>query len=283
MDGHMILDDDMTHAQDPQPRLGAESEEEPSRCEAEEVAFDDAPGPIEIEPRRIVEAILLSTDAPITPAKIASILGVGTAGDARKHIEALNEQYEALGLSFRVEAIAGGYQILTLPAYNTWLTKLLRVRQESKLSPAGMETLAIVAYKQPCTRADVEAIRGVAAGDGLNRLREMNLVKIVGRAEDLGRPMLYGTTKRFLETFGLPSLEDLPQVEAFKTLVPTQSRNESDSPPAEVDETPAPEAETLDTDTSDTSDAAEAPSISDAEAPNLMLVDDVDATDTPSP
>ena len=78
-----------------------------------------------------------------------------------------------------------------------------------------MESLAVVAYKQPCTRADVEAVRGVAAGEMLNRLREMNLVKIVGRAEDLGRPMLYGTTKRFLEVFGLASLEDLPQVEAL--------------------------------------------------------------------
>jgi segregation and condensation protein B len=105
--------------------------------------------------------------------------------------------------------------MLTLPAYNHWLAKLLRSRQESKLSSAALETLAIVAYKQPCTRADVEAVRGVAVGDMLNRLREMNLVKIVGRAEDLGRPMLYGTTRKFLEVFGLPSLEELPQVEAL--------------------------------------------------------------------
>jgi segregation and condensation protein B len=107
--------------------------------------------------------------------------------------------------------------MLTLPAYHTWLAKLLRARQDSKLSGAALETLAIVAYKQPCTRADVEAIRGVAAGDMLNRLREMNLVKIVGRGEDLGRPLLYGTTKRFLEVFGLPSLEDLPQVAALSS------------------------------------------------------------------
>jgi len=341
MDGSMTLDDDMIHADDPQPRPDAESgegqspdaeadgelaadppideapldeaalddavpdEAAPDEATVEETGFDEAARPIEIEPHRIVEAILLSTDAPVTAAKIASILGVGTARDARHHIDALNAQYEELGLSFRVESIAGGYQILTLPAYNTWLTKLLRVRQESKLSPAAMETLAIVAYKQPCTRADVESIRGVAAGDGLNRLREMNLVKIVGRAEDLGRPMLYGTTKRFLETFGLPSLEDLPQVEAFKTLAPAEPSEASESPPATEDgDAPAPkgegkvelaETEVVETDATDAetvdAEAVEAEvaedenaataSTSDEQAPNLTLVDE-DATDTSS-
>ena len=174
---------------------------------------DDA---MEIRPERVVEAILLAADAPVSAAKIASILGIGTAKDVREHIEELNRQYDAWSLSFRIERIAAGYQLRTLPAFHNWLTKLQKVRQETKISAAAMETLAIVAYKQPCTRAEVESIRGVAAGDLLNRLREMNLVKIVGRADDLGRPMLYGTTKRFLETFGLPALSDLPQVEAFK-------------------------------------------------------------------
>ncbi len=172
---------------------------------------------LEIQPHRVVEAILMATDAPMTPAKIASILGIGTARDIRQHIATLNEQYESLGMSIRIREIAGGYQIHTLPQYNTWLLKLTRFRQETKLTGAALETLSIIAYKQPCTRADVETIRGVAAGDMINRLREMNLVKIVGRAEDLGRPILYGTTQRFLETFGLPSLEDLPQVEALKS------------------------------------------------------------------
>lgn len=171
----------------------------------------------EIVPRHVVEAILFAADSPMPAAKISSVLGVGDARDVRKHIEALNESYATNGNSFRIEQIAGGYQMMTLPAYNTWLAKLLRTRQETKLSPAAMETLAIVAYKQPCTRAEVEAVRGVAVGDVINRLREMNLVKIVGRAEDLGRPMLYGTTKRFLEVFGLPSLNDLPRVEALSS------------------------------------------------------------------
>jgi len=171
---------------------------------------------IEIIPMRVVEAILFASDSPLPPAKIASILGVGDARDVRKHIAALNETYEAAGNAFRIEEIAGGYRMMTLPAYNRWLTKLLRARAETKLTGAAMETLAIVAYKQPCTRADIEAVRGVAAGDILNRLREMNMIKIVGRAEDLGRPLLYGTTKRFLEVFGLAGLDDLPQVDALK-------------------------------------------------------------------
>ncbi|MBI5763904.1 MAG: SMC-Scp complex subunit ScpB [Planctomycetes bacterium] len=170
-----------------------------------------------IEPVRVVEAILFASDSPLPASKIANILGVGDARDVKKHIAALNAQYESVGVSFRIEEIAGGFQMMTLSAYNTWLTKLLRAREETKLSPASLETLAIVAYKQPATRADIETIRGVAAGDMLNRLRELNLVKIVGRAEDLGRPLLYGTTKHFLEVFGLGSLEDLPQVEVLKS------------------------------------------------------------------
>ncbi len=106
--------------------------------------------------------------------------------------------------------------MLTLNLYNHWLKKLLRVRGDSKLSPAAMETLAIIAYKQPVMRADIEAIRGVAAGDIIRSLCYKGLVKIVGRAEVLGRPMLYGTTKKFLELFGLNSLKDLPKIEELK-------------------------------------------------------------------
>lgn len=198
-------------------------------------------GSSEIVPHRIVEAILMAADTQLPAAKIASIMGVGTAKDVRKHIETLNAQYSEIGAAFRIEEIAGGYQILTQPEYNNWLTKLLRVRQETKLTTAAMETLSVVAYKQPCTRADIEAVRGVAAGDMLNKLREMNLVKIVGRAEELGRPILYGTTRRFLEAFGLPSLEDLPQVEALK-LAPATSGDATRGPKGE--DHPASEGET---------------------------------------
>ena len=106
--------------------------------------------------------------------------------------------------------------MLTLPEYNDWLKQLLRTRQESKLSQAALETLAIMAYKQPVMRVTVEALRGVAAGEMIRNLMEKGLVKIVGRAEELGRPLLYGTTRKFLEVFGLNSLQDLPKVEELR-------------------------------------------------------------------
>ncbi len=201
------MQDELDYVSDGAPADDAEARgSDPSGFSAE---------PDRIEPMQVVEAVLFASDSPMPAAKIAAILDVGDAKDVRRHIEALNARYAEGLAAFRIEEVAGGYQMMTLPVYNHWLAKLLRARQESRLSQAAMETLAIVAYRQPCTRAEIETIRGVAAGDMLNRLREMNLVKIVGRAEDLGRPLLYGTTKRFLEVFGLPSLEDLPQVGAL--------------------------------------------------------------------
>lgn len=173
-------------------------------------------GEPEVTTERVIEAVLFASDAPLPLSKIVSVLGVGSARDVRNHIKALNEKYAQTGASFRIEQIASGYQMLTLPVYNNWIRRLKQSKQDSRLSQAAMETLAVVAYKQPVIRADIEAIRGVSAGEMLNRLREVGLIKIVGRAEDVGRPMLYGTTKRFLEVFGLSGLEDLPPVEELQ-------------------------------------------------------------------
>lgn len=181
-----------------------------------EAAESESAGSAEISTERVVEAILFASDEPLTPAKIVSILGTGSAREVRKIIQTLNADYAKTGHAYRIEEIAGGYQMLTLPEYNTWLRRLRQSRQDSKLSPAAMETLAVVAYKQPVVRAEIEAVRGVSAGEVLNRLRELGLIKIVGRAEDVGRPMLYGTTKHFLELFGLGSLEDLPAIEELQ-------------------------------------------------------------------
>jgi segregation and condensation protein B len=173
-------------------------------------------GAREITTEHVIEALLFASEAPLTAVKIAQIVGAGDAREVKKHIAALNANYEAARRAFRIEEIAGGYQMLTLPEYNAWLRKLSKVRSDSRLSQAALETLAVVAYKQPTLRAEIEAIRGVSVGDTLNRLRELGLVKIVGRAEELGRPMLYGTTKRFLEVFGLSDLSELPQVEELR-------------------------------------------------------------------
>jgi segregation and condensation protein B len=169
----------------------------------------------EVTTESVTEAVLFSSDESLTEARLADIVGV-PARQIRQHIKDLNEKYQANGNAFRIEKIAGGYQMLTLSPYNSWLNKLIRVRDDSKLSTAALETLAIIAYKQPVIRADVEAIRGVAAGEIIRSLIYKGLVKIVGRAQVLGRPMLYGTTKKFLQTFGLDSLKDLPSVEELK-------------------------------------------------------------------
>jgi segregation and condensation protein B len=131
----------------------------------------------------------------------------------RQAIKDLNAQYEESHRSFRVEQVAGGYQLLTLPEFGEHLQKLHQREVDAKLTKAALETLASIAYKQPILRADIEAIRGVACGETIRSLMEKRLVNIAGRAEEPGRPILYGTTKRFLEVFGLNSLKDLPQSE----------------------------------------------------------------------
>jgi segregation and condensation protein B len=162
-----------------------------------------------------LEALLLSTHHPLTAGRLAELLDLETTKPLRKAIKALNEQYASGERSFRIEQVAGGFQILTLPEHGDLLKKFHQKEVDAKLTKAAIETLAIIAYKQPILRADVEAIRGVACGETIRSLMEKRLVKIAGRAEEPGRPILYGTTKRFLELFGLNSIKDLPQPEAL--------------------------------------------------------------------
>jgi segregation and condensation protein B len=163
----------------------------------------------------VVEAVLFASDESLTDSRLAKIVETSVK-QVRQSIKNLNNKYQANNNAFRIEQIAGGYQMLTIGTFNYWLKKLLRARSDSKLSSAALETLAIIAYKQPVIRADIESIRGVAAGEVIRTLCYKGLVKIVGRAEILGRPMLYGTTKKFLEVFGLNTLKDLPKIEELK-------------------------------------------------------------------
>ena len=190
-----------------------ESTAESEQIEQAEPAQEDQD--VELTVESVVEAVLFASDEPLSAARLANIVETDTK-QVREHIEHLNEKYRATSNAFRIEQIAGGYQMLTLSPYNHWLKKLLRVRSDTKLSAAALETLAIIAYKQPVIRADIEAIRGVAAGEVIRTLMYKGLVKIIGRAEVLGRPMLYGTTRKFLEVFGLNSLKDLPKIEELK-------------------------------------------------------------------
>jgi segregation and condensation protein B len=193
--------------------------EQPAQEQLETI--NEQPQPTDLPPgfeptvESVVEAVLFASDEPLTPARLSEIVGTNVR-QLRKHIDDLNEKYKANNNAFRIEQIAGGYQMLTLSEYNHWLKKLVRARDDGKLSQPALETLAIIAYKQPIIRADIEAIRGVAAGEMIRNLMYKGLVKITGRAEIVGRPMLYGTTKKFLEVFGLNTIKDLPKAEELK-------------------------------------------------------------------
>lgn len=185
-----------------------------------------------------VEAILFASDTPLKASRIC-LVGQLTPRAVREAVQALNDRYDQADCTFRIEEIAGGYQMLTRPEYHDILSRLHESRRDHRLSQAAMETLAIVAYRQPILRADVEAIRGVATGEVIRGLLDRQLLKIVGRADVIGRPMLYGTTPKFLELFGLKGLDDLPKVEELRsgaTAAPPPGK-----PPTAVEAEPQPQ------------------------------------------
>ncbi|MBM3978711.1 MAG: SMC-Scp complex subunit ScpB [Planctomycetes bacterium] len=163
-----------------------------------------------------VEAALLIADEPLAARKLADVAGLLDAAEARAAVERLRVLYDADGTAFQIEEIAGGYQLLTRPVYHSWLARLKRTGHELRLTGAALETLAVVAYRQPIMRAEVEKVRGVACGEVIRQLMEKGLVKVAGRHDSLGRPQLYGTTKKFLQAFGMNTLDDLPQVESLR-------------------------------------------------------------------
>lgn len=168
------------------------------------------------ETKPIVESLLFAAGEPIPLRKLTEIIEDTDGALIQEAIALLKNDYETQGRSFQVEEIAGGYQILTRPEYHEWVGKLRKKSGDTKLSQASLETLAIIAYKQPILRADIEAIRGVQSGQIIRLLMEKDLVKVVGRDEALGHPLLYGTTKKFLEVFGLQDIKDLPKIEELE-------------------------------------------------------------------
>ena len=165
-----------------------------------------------------LEAVLLLAREPLSSRKLAQYANLADGTEARTLIRRLNERYDTVGRAFRVEEVAGGFQLLTRRKFAAWLRRLEHVPTEIRLSAPALETLAVIAYRQPVPRADIEAIRGVNCGEILRQLMERDLVRIGARSEELGRPFLYATTKRFLQVFGLVSLEDLPQAAAIRAL-----------------------------------------------------------------
>jgi segregation and condensation protein B len=164
----------------------------------------------------LLEAVLLIADEPLPIRKLVQAAGVADAAAARKLLKKLQQLYDDDGSAFELEELAGGFQLMTRPEYHRWLTSVRRSQQDLRLTGPGRETLAIIAYRQPIMRADIEAIRGVHCGEVLRLLMEKGVVKIVGRDDSLGRPVLYGTTKKFLQVFGLKSLKELPNAEHLR-------------------------------------------------------------------
>lgn len=163
-----------------------------------------------------LEAALFIASEPLNARKIAHAASLADATEARTLIRRLNDFYDEQGGAFRVEQVAGGYQFLTRAKFGGWLRRLHQAPVEARLSAPAAETLAVVAYRQPVLRAEIESIRGVQCGEMLRQLMDRNLVRIVGRSPELGRPFLYGTTRRFLQWSGLRSLDELPRAETLR-------------------------------------------------------------------
>ncbi len=158
---------------------------------------------------------MISSD-PISARRIASMFEFDDPTEVRTLAKKLNTSYDLQGNAFRIEEIAGGMQLLTRPQFAVWIRRLQQVPSEELLTAGMLETLSIVAYRQPVVRAEIEAIRGVNSDEVLRQLMQRELVRIGGRNEELGRPFLYETTRRFLQLFGLQSLDNLPRAQKIR-------------------------------------------------------------------
>jgi segregation and condensation protein B len=165
-----------------------------------------------------LESVLFLAREPLSSRKLSQFASLADATEARTLIRQLNDLYDASGRAFRVEDVAGGYQLLTRSPFASWLRRLEYVPREIRLSGPAMETLAVIAYRQPASRAEIEAVRGVNCGEMVRQLMDRDLVRIQGRSEELGRPYLYATTRRFLQLFGLKSIDKLPHIAELHSL-----------------------------------------------------------------
>lgn len=172
----------------------------------------------ERELHAILETLLFVSHEPVTVDRLAAVLGGVAKAEIRQALEALKSDYEKNERGLQISEVAGGFQLATRPEYAPWIKMLGKTKTSAKLSRSGLESLAIIAYKQPIVRAEIEAIRGVETSGVLRTLLERKLVRIVGRKDVPGRPIMYGTTKFFLQHFGLRDLAELPPLREFKEL-----------------------------------------------------------------
>lgn len=195
-----------------------------SSTPAEKETVDSEPERLEEEPEKAfplhenartefmarLEAALFLAREPMSVRRLVQLAEISEGSKPRTLLRELNERYDRQQCAFRVVEVAGGFQLRTRPEFAPWLVRMQEVPTTVRLSTPAMETLAVIAYKQPVLRAEIERLRGVQCGELIRQLLDRDLVRIVGRSEELGRPFFYGTTKNFLEVFGLGSLGDLP-------------------------------------------------------------------------
>lgn len=165
--------------------------------------------------KQIVETLLFITDRPVKPSRLADVIENTDARRVREVILTLKDEYASRASAIQIVEIGGGFQMSTKPEYGRWVRRLYNEKMTTRLSNAALETLAIIAYKQPITRAEMEAIRGVDVAGPLEKLLDRGLVRVVGKKDTIGRPMVYGTTDEFLRTFGLNKISELPDLQVF--------------------------------------------------------------------
>ena len=167
--------------------------------------------------KKIIENLLFITDRPLTLAKLSQVAQVNDVALTGELVRLLQQEYTQTNRAIRIVEIGGGFQMATKPEYGRWVRQLFNEKSSTKLSNAALETLAIIAYKQPITRAEIESIRGVDIVAPLEKIMERGLVRIVGKKDVPGKPLVYGTTEEFLRLFGLNSLSQLPELKTFST------------------------------------------------------------------
>jgi segregation and condensation protein B len=175
-------------------------------------------------PKQILEALLFASDAPIGLATLVDVLAGPKPEEVRALLDELAREFEEAGRGVALIEIAGGYQLLSRKECAPWIEKMLRSRRKVRLSRAGLETLAIVAYKQPITKTEIDSIRGVDSSGSLHTLLERNLVLIAGRSKAVGRPLLYTTSSDFLLYMGINDLSDLPELKELGSVLEERER-----------------------------------------------------------
>ena len=179
----------------------------------------DSPGTMdEAELKAILETLLFISHGPVTVDRLVATLEGATKAEVKQALRCLQQDYDTAGRGLQVVEVAGGFQVVTRPEYAPWIKRLERSKPAPKLSRSALESLAVIAYRQPIVRAEIEKIRGVETSSVLKTLLERKLVRIVGRKDEPGRPILYGTTRYFLQHFGLRDLSELPPLREFKEL-----------------------------------------------------------------